>query len=129
MAGSGVTSPVPESARGTGEILGARVLVDGEGVGHVTAALVDPETERILGLEVHGADGGRLFLPWVAASVRGDGGLDAASWLVLFEPADVDAYARRGARIVRDVEELARLRTPAEGRRVSPGVATGTNGS
>lgn len=81
--------------------LGTPVRVGDVLIGVVTAILVDESGEHAFGLEVSARTGARWFLPWVAAGVRGDA-VEASSALVFGDRDQLDAYARRGARFVRD---------------------------
>jgi hypothetical protein len=106
--------------------LGTPVRVRDVRVGVVTAVLMDASGERAFGLEVSAPTGGRWFLPWVAADVRGDA-VEAGSALVSGDRDQLDAYARRGARIVREGDGLLPARASAE--RVLAGVLGGRSGS
>ncbi len=81
--------------------LGTPVRVGDVRIGVVTALLVDESSEHAFGLEVSARTGERWFLPWVAADGRG-GAVEASSALVFGDRDQLDAYARRGARFVRE---------------------------
>lgn len=81
--------------------LGTPVQVGDVRIGVVTAILVDESGEHAFGLEVSARTGERWFLPSVAADVRGDA-VEASSALVFGDRDQLDAYARRGARFIRD---------------------------
>lgn len=113
--------------------IGTPVRVGDVRVGVVTAILEDRAGERAFGLEVTARTGERWFVPWVAATVREDA-VEAASALVFGDRNQLDAYARRGARFVRD-EGSRRSETDTGGAqtdsdraesRVSPGIPEGT---
>jgi hypothetical protein len=86
------------------DVLGARVLVDGVCVGHVTGVLVDEAHAEAIGLEVTSReDARRRFLPWVAATLIGRELVSPSSLLVV---DSCDPYLRRGASICRDPVRL-----------------------
>jgi hypothetical protein len=110
--------------------LGTTVRVADVRIGAVSAILVDETGDRAFGLEVSRRSGERWFVPWVALDLCGDV-VEASSPLVFGGPEQLDAYARRGARFVRDDDARApRADTPKPtrraGNRVSAGVPEGT---
>lgn len=93
--------------------------IDDACVGHVDGVVGDSGFTRVIGLDVLGADGGRKFLPWVAATVAG-GEICATSTLVLFDTHEIEAYARQDALTIRSPRELAPLAVESDGSVRSP---------
>jgi hypothetical protein len=91
-----------------GDVLGAAVRARGLRLGTVTGCVCDARWERLLGLEVTGADGIRRFLPWVAVELR-EGMVGIGSSLLLVDTGELDGYVRLGAVVVRDPMQLAGL--------------------
>ena len=103
-----------------GRVLGAQVRLEGSRVGEVAGLVLDARREHVIGLEVRGVDGRRRFLPWIAMTLDG-GVVTPSSSLVLVED-DLDGYARLGASIVRDPNEVQLLSVGRDGK-------VGTRGS
>ena len=111
-------------------MLGAAVRVGTIRVGEVVGVFVDREERRAIGIEVSTAGGARRFVPWVAAQ-HADGAICVHSSLVIVD--DSASYERRGARVLRDVVSLGRLRVAAGDTlepvdAVSTAAVMGTNG-
>jgi len=91
---------------------GAAVCVGEIVVGNVSDVFTDHTGERLVGFEIRGQNGDRLFLPWVACSLDG-GVIRASSPLVFISSDQVDYYARHGIRVLKD--ELQLLSLEADG--------------
>jgi hypothetical protein len=87
----------------------------------VSAVFLDAPGTKLIGLEVSSADGGRRFLPWVAASVGGRV-VEAASSLLLVDASD--DYVRNGAIRFVDDASLDGLRATRDGEVQEVSVAT-----
>jgi hypothetical protein len=85
------------------DVLGARVSVRGELVGHVSGVLLDGSESRAIGLEITSAGLRRRFLPWVVATF-GDEGIDALSAFLLIDSCE--PYLDQGAVLCREPERL-----------------------
>ena len=97
------------------DVLGVAVRVRDLRIGTVTGVVGDTGFERVIGLEVMSPDGGRRFLPMVAATFE-KGGVQMRSSLVLVETGDVAGYGRLGAVVARDPVRLAQLVMEQDGR-------------
>lgn len=93
-------------------LLGAAVRVGTIRVGEVAGVFVDREELRAIGLEVSTPGGARRFVPWVAAR-QVNGAIRVDSSLLIVD--DSASYERLGARVMRDVVSLGRLRAETGG--------------
>lgn len=98
-----------------GELLAASVRVDGWSVGSVVGVVLDPDLDRLLGVEVATGTAGQAFLPWVAAKLDGRA-VAASSALVLVDLGGRETYSGLGAKVIRSEVELAGLTVGNDGK-------------
>jgi sporulation protein YlmC with PRC-barrel domain len=99
------------------ELLGRPVRWNGKRVGEVVDLLLDPRSERVLGLELSCEDGARRFLPLQAAELAADR-ISVTSPLALVDSSGLDFYRTRGTSLT----VLAGAEVRVRGR--GPGVLT-----
>jgi hypothetical protein len=79
-------------------LLGLEVRYRGLVLGFVRDVFIDPDDERVLGLEIEGAGEQRFFLPaatWVAST----GAVEAARPLAFLSEVELRFYERRARRV------------------------------
>jgi hypothetical protein len=84
--------------RSASEVLSLPVRVHGIQLGMPADALLDANTDQLLGFEVLCGDGARRFLPFAVARVRADE-IALESALTLIDERDVDYYRRHSRRL------------------------------
>lgn len=80
------------------ELLKLPVRVNGIHLARPIDALVDAQSDRVVGLEIHCGDGARRFLPFAVIDVRDDE-IAIESALTLLDERDLDFYRPRTRRI------------------------------
>lgn len=84
--------------RAVSEVLLLPVRMHGIGLGTPVDALIDPESNRVLGFEILCGDGARRFLPFAVARLRADE-IAIESALTLIDERDLDYYRRNARRL------------------------------
>jgi hypothetical protein len=87
--------------RGASDLLALPVRVHGVQLGRPVDALLDPQVDRVVGLELVCGDGARRFLPFSVARIRADE-IDVSSSLALIDERE-SAYYRRNSRRLADL--------------------------
>jgi hypothetical protein len=88
----------PSRGRRIAELLKLPVRLHGIHLARPIEALVDAQSDRVVGLEIHCGDGARRFLPFAVVDLREDEiAIDSA--LTLLEERDLDFYRPRTRRV------------------------------
>lgn len=86
------------NGRRAAELLALPVRMHGIQLGRPVDALVDPQDDRLLGLELICGDGTHRFLPFSIARVRADE-IEVSSALALIDERQLDYYRRNSRRL------------------------------
>jgi hypothetical protein len=84
--------------RGASELLALPVRVRGIHLGRPVDALLDPQVDRLVGLELVCGDGARRFLPFSVARIRDDE-IEVSSALALIDERESGYYRRNSRRL------------------------------
>jgi hypothetical protein len=84
--------------RGASELLALPVRVHGVDLGRPVDALLDPEVDRVVGLELVCGDGAHRFLPFSVARIRVDE-IEVSSSLALIDEREAAYYRLRSRRL------------------------------
>jgi hypothetical protein len=87
--------------RGASELLTLPVRVNGIQLGRPVDALLDPNVDRLVGLELVCGDGAHRFLPFAVARIGADE-IEVSSSLALIDDRE-SAYYRRNSRRLADL--------------------------
>ena len=79
-------------------LLGLPVRIRGIQLGHPVDLLLDPQADRMLGLELVCGDGARRFLPFAVAQIRSDE-IEVASVLALIDESELGYYRENSRRL------------------------------
>ena len=86
------------AGRGVSELLGLPVRMHGIPLGRPVEALLDRNSDRLLGFEVVCGDGAHRFLPYAVVRI-GAGEITIDSALTLIDEGDLDFYRRHCRRL------------------------------
>jgi hypothetical protein len=84
--------------RGAAELLALPVRTHGIHLGRPVDALLDPQLDRLVGLELVCGDGAHRFLPFAVARIQADQ-IEVTSALALIDERESDFYRQNSRRL------------------------------